>query len=45
MKYTYTVIAVADIKTARKFYEDLFNLEIHQEYGINISYTCGLSLQ
>lgn len=23
MKYTYTVIAVADIKTARKFYEDL----------------------
>ena len=27
MKYTCTVIAVADIKAARKFYEDLFGLE------------------
>lgn len=45
MKYTNTVIAVADIHTARSFYEDLFGLEIYQDYGINISFTCGLSLQ
>ena len=45
MKYTCTVIAVANIKTARKFYEDLFGLELYQDYGINISFTCGISLQ
>ena len=45
MKHTCMVIAVADIHTARNFYEDLFGLEIYQDYGINISFTCGLALQ
>ena len=45
MKYTCSVISVADVKAFRKFYEDLFGLEIYQDYGINISFTCGLSLQ
>jgi len=45
MKYTCTVISVNDIKSSRKFYEDLFGLELYQDYGINISFTCGLSLQ
>lgn len=45
MKYMCSVIAVADINAARKFYEDLFDLELDQDYGINISFTCGLSLQ
>lgn len=45
MKYTNTVIAVADINAARKFYEELFGLEVYQDYGLNISFTCGLSLQ
>ncbi|NSJ57078.1 VOC family protein [Enterocloster clostridioformis] len=45
MKYTCTVISVADINAARKFYEDLFGLELYQDYGINISFTCGLALQ
>lgn len=45
MKYGYTVIAVADINKARKFYEDLFGLELYQNYGINVAFTCGLSLQ
>lgn len=40
-----TVISVADINTARKFYENLFRLELYQDYGINISFTCGLALQ
>ncbi len=45
MNYTSTVLSVADINLARKFYEDLFGLELYQNYGINISFTCGLSLQ
>lgn len=45
MKYTCTVVSVADIQKARKFYEDLFGLEVYQDYGINLSFTCGLSLQ
>lgn len=45
MKYSCTVISVSDIHESRKFYEDLFGLELYQDYGINISFTCGLSLQ
>ena len=37
MKYTCTVISVSDIEAAKKFYDDLFGLEIYQDYGINIS--------
>lgn len=45
MKYVCTVISVADISSARKFYEDLFGLEVYQDYGRNIAFTCGLALQ
>lgn len=45
MKYVCTVISVADIGAARKFYEDLFGLEVYQDYGKNIAFTCGLALQ
>lgn len=45
MRYTSTVLSVADVRASRKFYEDLFSLELYQDYGINISFTCGLSLQ
>jgi len=45
MKFSGTVIAVKDVHQARKFYEDLFGLELYQDYGINIAFTCGLSLQ
>lgn len=45
MKYVCTVISVADISTARKFYEELFGLEVYQDYGKNIAFTCGLALQ
>ena len=45
MKYNCTVISVADINAARKFYEDLFGLEVFQDYGRNIAFTCGLALQ
>ena len=45
MKYVCTVISVADISAARKFYEELFGLEVYQDYGKNIAFTCGLALQ
>lgn len=45
MKYNCTVISVADINAARKFCEDLFGLEVFQDYGRNIAFTCGLALQ
>ena len=45
MKYTSTVIAVSDINVSRRFYQGLFGLELYQDYGINVSFTCGLSLQ
>jgi len=45
MEYKSIVISVTDINKARKFYEDLFGLELYQDYGINISFTCGISLQ
>ena len=45
MKYMCMLISVADINAARKFYEDLVGLEVFQDYGINIAFTCGLALQ
>ena len=38
-------ISVSDIDAARKFYEELFGLEVFQNYGKNIAFTCGLALQ
>ena len=45
MKYTCAVISVEDINSARRFYEGLFGLEVFQNYGKNIAFTCGLALQ
>ena len=45
MKHVCMLISVADINAARKFYEDLFRLEVFQDYGRNIAFTCGLALQ
>ena len=45
MKHVCMLISVADINVARKFYEDLFGLEVFQDYGRNIAFTCGLALQ
>ena len=45
MKYTCMLISVADINAAKNFYEDLFRLEVFQDYGRNIAFTCGLALQ
>ena len=45
MKHVCTLISVADINASRKFYEDLFGLEVFQDYGRNIAFTCVLALQ
>lgn len=45
MKYICSVISVEDINSARRFYEGLFGLEVFQDYGKNIAFTCGLALQ
>lgn len=44
MKYEGVCIAVKDVKLSKKFYQELFELEIFQDYGINVSFG-GLSLQ
>lgn len=44
MKYQGVCIAVKDVNLSKKFYQDLFDLEVFQDYGINISFG-GLSLQ
>lgn len=45
MKYNGVVLSVKDIELSKAFYEDLFGLELYQDYGINKSFSCGLSLQ
>ena len=45
MRYEGVCIAVSDVNLARNFYEELFGLEVFQDYGINISFYGGLSLQ
>ena len=45
MRYTAALISVADVHVSRRFYEELFGLEPDHDYGINVSFTCGLALQ
>lgn len=44
MKFEGICIAVKDMLRAKKFYQDVFGLEVFQDYGINISFG-SLSLQ
>ena len=39
------LFAVKDIKAARAYYEDIFGLTVAGDFGLNISFDCGLSLQ
>ena len=45
MKYQGVCIAVTNVKNSKNFYQDLFGLEVFQDYGKNISFVGGLSLQ
>ncbi len=44
MKYQGVCIAVKDVNISKKFYQNIFGLEVFQDYGINVSFG-GLSLQ
>lgn len=44
MKYEGVCIAVKDVNLSRRFYQELFGLEVYQDYGINVSFG-SLSLQ
>lgn len=44
MKYEGVCIAVKDVNLSKNFYQELFGLEVYQDYGINVSFG-GLSLQ
>ena len=44
MKYEGVCIAVEDVERSKRFYQELFELEVFQDYGINVSFG-GLSLQ
>lgn len=44
MRYEGVCIAVKDVNLAKAFYQELFGLEVYQDYGINVSFG-GLSLQ
>lgn len=44
MKYQGVCIAVKDVNLSKKFYQDLFELEVFQDYGMNLSFG-ELSLQ
>lgn len=39
------LFAVKDIKAARAFYEELFGIAVVDDFGRNIAFDCGLSLQ
>ena len=45
MRYTAALISVADVHVSQAFYQELFGLELDHDYGINVSFTCGLALQ
>lgn len=44
MKYQGVCIAVKDVGLSKQFYQDVFGLEVFQDYGRNVSFG-GLSLQ
>lgn len=39
------LLSVKDINKARAFYEELFDLKVDADFGINIGFDCGLALQ
>ncbi len=45
MKYSGTIIAVSDMEMSKKFYTELFDQKIGMDFGENVGFTSGLSLQ
>lgn len=45
MRCSCFLLAVKDIKVARAFYEELFDLKVQFDFGLNVAFDCGLALQ
>ncbi len=45
LKYTSTLIAVADMKISKQFYHDVLGLEIVADFGDNVTLDGGIALQ
>jgi len=45
MKFKLPVIVVKDMERSRKFYEDLLDLKVVLDFGANVTFDGGLSLQ
>ena len=45
MKYTSTLIAVADMEISKQFYHDVLGLEIVADFGDNVTLDGGIALQ
>ena len=39
------LLSVKDVKKARAFYEELFDIKVDADFGINVGFECGLALQ
>lgn len=44
MRYRGTLICVADMARARRFYEEIMGQEVQFDFGVNVGYRSGLSL-
>ncbi|MER2151931.1 MAG: VOC family protein [Candidatus Limivicinus sp.] len=45
MKYTSTLIAVADMEKSKQFYHDVLGLEVVADFGDNVTLDGGIALQ
>lgn len=45
MRYTSTLIAVADIEKSKKFYHEILGLDVIADFGANVTLTGGIALQ
>jgi len=45
MKYECLCLSVKDVEASKKFYQDLFGLEIDTDWGVNVSFKGGIALQ
>ena len=45
LKYTSTLIAVADMEKSKRFYHDVLGLEVVADFGDNVTLDGGIALQ
>ena len=45
MKFVCSLIAVSDLETSKRFYQEVFNQEITMDLGANVSFSGGFAIQ